>query len=285
MPAFSNQATLSYNNNTVNSNIVTGEIIEVLNATKTSLTDNYASGSTVTYVVNIINTGTVPFTGLTVTDDLGAYDLANGTTVVPLDYVNGSVRYFVNGELQANHVVSTASGLTVNGITVPAGGNAQILYQTKVNNFAPLAAGSVINNTATITGAGLTNPVEAAETIAINADPILSILKAVSPSTVSENGTLNYTFTIQNTGNTAADAADNIVVSDTFNPILNPITVTLDGKTLIEDTDYTYDTTTGLFTTTAGRITVPAAAFTQNPTTGENVVTPGTTVLTVSGIV
>ncbi|MCM1227183.1 MAG: hypothetical protein NC320_07120 [Clostridium sp.] len=285
MPVFSNQATLSYNNNTVNSNVVTGEIVEVLSATKTSLTDNYTPGGSVTYIINIANTGTAPFTGLTVTDDLGTYNLANGTAVVPLDYVDGSVRYFVNGDLQATPAVNTASGLAVSGITVPAGGNAQILYQTTVNNFAPLTTGSVINNTASITGAGLTNPVTADETIAINTYPILSIVKAVSPNTVSENGILNYTFTIQNTGNTEADAGDNIVVRDTFNPILNPITVTLDGTTLTEGTDYTYDTETGLFTTTAGRITVPAAVYTQNPTTGENTVTPGTTVLTVSGTV
>ncbi len=285
MPAFSNQATLSYNNNTVNSNVVTGEIVEVLNATKTSLTNNYTPGSTVTYVINITNTGTAPFTALTVTDDLGAYNLANGTTVVPLDYVEESARYFINGDLQPTPTVSTASGLAVSGINVPAGGTAQILYQATVNNFAPLATGSVINNTATITGAGLANPVTATEAIAISADPILSIIKAVSPNTVSENGTLNYTFTIQNTGNTEADAADNVVVRDTFNPILNPITVTLNGTTLAEGIDYTYDTTTGLFATTAGRITVPAAVYTQNPTTGENTITPGTTVLTVSGTV
>ena len=34
MATFTNQATLSYNNTTTTSNIVTGEIVEVLSATK-----------------------------------------------------------------------------------------------------------------------------------------------------------------------------------------------------------------------------------------------------------
>lgn len=41
MAAFYNQATLSYNGNTTTSNITTGEILEVLSATKTALRDTY----------------------------------------------------------------------------------------------------------------------------------------------------------------------------------------------------------------------------------------------------
>ena len=52
-----------------------------------------------------------------------------------------------------------------------------------------------------------------------------------------------------------------------------------------EGEEYTYDEATGLFTTVAGVITVPEATYTQNPTTGEWTVTPGTSVAVVNGTV
>ena len=72
MASFYNQATLSYNGNTTTSNITTGELLEVLSATKTALRNNYTSNENVTYIISIINSGSTAFTGLTVTDNLGA---------------------------------------------------------------------------------------------------------------------------------------------------------------------------------------------------------------------
>ena len=71
MPTFTNQATLLYNTGVANSNIVTGEILRVLSATKTVLDTGYRPGSPVTYVVSIVNSGSTPYSNLTVTDDLG----------------------------------------------------------------------------------------------------------------------------------------------------------------------------------------------------------------------
>ena len=48
---------------------------------------------------------------------------------------------------------------------------------------------------------------------------------------------------------------------------------------------YSYDETTGVFATTAGAITVPAATYTQNAQTGEWTIVPGTSTLVVSGTV
>ncbi|MBS6961174.1 MAG: hypothetical protein KH178_11345, partial [Roseburia sp.] len=113
----------------------------------------------------------------------------------------------------------------------------------------------------------------------------LNITKSISPVPVTENGTLTYTFLIQNTGNTAADAATAAEIIDTFDPILSNIAVSYNGTALAAGTDYTYNEATGLFATTAGRITVPAAAYTQDPATGNWIVTPGTGTLTVTGTI
>ncbi|MEI3130006.1 MAG: hypothetical protein V8S89_03925 [Oscillospiraceae bacterium] len=81
------------------------------------------------------------------------------------------------------------------------------------------------------------------------------------------------------------DADDAITLRDTFQPILRNLTATLNGETLsIAQGDYTYDETTGIFATLPGRITVPAATYTQAED-GTWVTTPGTAVLTVTGTV
>lgn len=284
MPSFSNQATLSYNGNVALSNIVTGEIVEVLTATKNALRPTYTPDDTVTYVINIINSGTTAVAGVTLNDNLGAYPIAN-QTVVPLNYVPGSLKFYVNGVLQPTPSITAGPPLTVTGLTIPAGANAALVYEATVNTLAPPTVGGSVTNTATVTGGGLTAPITAAETINSTAAPILSIGKSVSPATVSENGQLTYTFQIQNRGNTAATATDNVVVTDNFNPILNPITVTLNGQALTAGTDYTYDATTGAFATVPGRITVPAATYAQSTTTGAFTIAPGSAVLTVTGTV
>ena len=112
----------------------------------------------------------------------------------------------------------------------------------------------------------------------------LSISKALSPTTVTENGQITYTFVISNTGNTEATATGNVVVTDTFAPILRNIAVTYNGTAWTEGTNYTYNAATGVFTTLAGQITVPAASFTQN-TDGTFTVTPGTATLVITGTV
>ena len=131
-----------------------------------------------------------------------------------------------------------------------------------MNSFAPMETGSRITNTAVVSATGIT-PVTVSETILVEEAPILSITKSVSPVPVTENGTLTYTFLIQNMGNTAADATAGVVVLDTFSPILSNLSVTFNGAGWAEGAQYTYDETSGTFSSVAGRITVPAATYTR----------------------
>ena len=284
MAIFSNQATLTYNGTSTNSNIAYGEILDVLTVTKTAIEGSYTIGSTVTYALTLRNTGTTALTGLTLTDDLGAYTVGT-TTVYPLSYVDGSVALFVNGAPQAAPAAVAGPPLVISGVTVPAGGDAVVIYQTLVTSYAdPNAEGTVVN-TVTATGAGLSAPVTATETVVAQTGPNLAITKSICPAQVVDNDRVTYTFVITNTGNVAVEATDNASITDTFDPILTDLTVTFNGTTWTQGTQYNYNEATGLFTTVPGNITVPAATYTQDPVTGEYTVTPGTATLVVTGTI
>lgn len=284
MAIFSNQATLTYNGNTTNSNIAYGEILDVLAVTKTAVEGSYTTGDTVTYVVTLRNTGTAALTGLTVTDNLGGYDFG-GTTVYPLTYVDGSVAMFTNGVPQAAPATVAGPPLVISGISVPAGGDVVLVYQAEANTYANPAVGGTIDNTVTVTGDGLSAPITATEEVTANSAPNLTISKSITPSQVVDNDRVTYTFVIQNTGNQAVIATDNAAITDTFDPILTALTVTFNGATWTEGTQYTYDETTGEFQTVAGQILVPAATYTQDPVTGEYTATPGIATLVVTGTI
>ena len=281
MARFTNYATLSYNGGTTDSNTVTGELMAVLTVTKTAVMDDYTPKDDVTYVISLVNGGATAVTGLTVTDDLGGYLFEEGT-VYPLAYTEGSLRYYINGMLQAAPTVTAGPPLVISGISIPAGGSVLLVYEASVTNYAPLGLEATITNTAAVTGEGIDQTATA--TIAMEPRADLSISKALCPVTVTENGRLTYTFVIENAGSVAAGAADNVVLTDTFDPKLRALTVAFNGTPWSEGVNYTYDAATGLFRTLPGQITVPAAAYVQQ-TDGTWAVKPGAVTLTVTGTV
>ena len=283
MAFFTNQAQLRYGNEVANSNITVGEIQEVLAVTKTAVKRTYRQGDTITYIISIVNSGTTEYTGLTLTDDLGRYAFGEGERT-PLDYVAGTIHYYRNGVIQTAPTVEAGPPLVITGISVPAGGNATIVYETRLNAYAPLRIESEITNVVTVSGTCITG-ITATETISAVAEPILSITKSVSPVPVTECGRLTYTFVIQNTGNVPADPTTEVIVTDNFDPILRDLTVTFNGTAWTDPTNYTYDETTGAFATVLGEVTVPAATYTQDPETGEWTTSPGVSTLIVTGTI
>lgn len=285
MATFYNRATLSIGGNVVNSNTTEAELLSGLDITKTPITATYTAGGNVVYAITLTNLGGSTYNSLTVTDNLGAYTLPEGGAVVPLTYVPGSLSYYLNGVLQPTPTVTTAGDLTVEGISLAGGDTATIIYVAEANEFAPIAAGSQITNTASTDGGTGVGVISASSTVAVEEAPLLTIAKAVCPAIVNDNDTLTYTVIVQNLGNAPAEATDGVIISDTFNPQLSNITVTLDGAPLAAGTDYTYDATTGAFSTLDGVITVPAATYTTDPVSGATVTSPGVTVLTVTGTI
>lgn len=283
MASFTNMATLSYSGGQVNSNVVTGELQEALTVTKTAVAASYVIGETAAYVVTLVNTGSTALSGLSISDDLGAY--TSGTaTVYPLRYEEGTIHYYINGAAQAAPTVTAGPPLTVSGISVPAGGSTVLVYQTRVSAYASPEVEGEISNTVTVSGGGLATALSASAVTAARLAPQLSISKALSPSVVTENGQLTYTFTIQNFGNVAVTAEDTAVITDTFDPILSNLSVSYNGTAWTSPTNYTYDQSTGVFATVSGQLTVPEASFSQNAD-GSWAVNPGVSTLVVTGTV
>lgn len=278
MATFTNQAQLAYNNTVINSNVAVGEVVEALTVTKTAIGNTYGRNDEVTYAISIINTSTAPLEDITVTDNLGAYTVGE-ETLYPLSYVDGTARLFIDGVPTEGLAVTPGAPVQFLGITIPVGGNAIIVYEASVNEFAPLDVDGSITNTVTANGE------EASETITTEQEPDLTITKTIEPIPVTQNGRVTYTFTILNFGNTPATATDDAVLTDTFNPILTDLVVTFNGAAWAEGANYSYDEATGLFTTVAGQITVPAATYTVDPETNAVIVNPGVSELVVTGTI
>ncbi len=278
MAIFTNQAQLAYNDTVINSNVAVGEIVGELTVTKTAIGNTYGRNDEVTYAISIINTSTEPLEDITVTDNLGAYTVG-ADTLYPLTYVDGTARLFINGVPTEGLVVTPGAPVEFSGITIPAGGNAIIIYEARVNEFAPLDVDGSITNTVTVNGE------EASETITAEQEPDLTITKTIEPVPVTQNGRVTYTFTILNFGNTPAVATDDAVLTDIFDPILTDIAVTFNGAGWAEGVNYNYNEATGLFTTVAGQITVPAATYTVDPVTNAVIINPGVSELTVTGTI
>lgn len=283
-----NQATLTYtygsNTGSAASNIATMTLEGPLSARKHVLERSYRAEEDLTYIISISNTGAMALTNVSVVDNLGAYTPAGGTDeVMPLTYV-GPAELYINGLFSAELTpVVSADGVTFTVPSIPAGGSALILYLVDVNDNALLTPGSIIENTATVSAESLSEDVTVSAQLPVDAYADITIIKAMSPDPVTEGSLLTYTFTIYNYGNTDAE---NVVLTDQFDPAPSQITVTVDGAA-VPATDYSYIDGELILPDGSSNfeLTVPAATFTQDPDTGVVSVNPGVVTVVVTGII
>lgn len=284
MPAFYNQATLTYNDIITTSNIVRGDVVDTISISKSAISASFTTGGLITYSVSLVNCGENAQTGLAVSDDLGAY--AHGcNSLTPLSYVAGSLRCYCNGVLQSAPTVTAGPPMIISGLSVPAGGSMLLIYSVRANQYAPLGLDAQITSRSILSGPCVSAPLTASACVPAQSGPNLAITKHVCPSTVIACDPLTYTIVIQNSGNCEASAEDNVTISDVFDPILNITQVRLDGELLTPSTHYAYDDSTGEFVTAPGLITVPAASCSQDMNTGAWTISPGTAVLTITGYI
>jgi uncharacterized repeat protein (TIGR01451 family) len=110
----------------------------------------------------------------------------------------------------------------------------------------------------------------------------IEVVKSMCPNPIVCGDIVTYTIRIYNYGNTAAE---NVVITDTFSPIPDNITVYRNGV-VVPETNYTFigGTLTVPATSTDGD-TIPAATYIQDPTTGEFTTIPGIVEYVITGTI
>ena len=167
-----------------------------------------ARGELLTYIVTLRNTGAFPLCSLEITDNLGAW-APQGVSLHPLSY-EGPLRLYVEGCF-----VSCISPACISGesavfsiLYLAPGAEAALVYHMRVNEKAPLAAGSVITSTVGISAENLPETITASHTIPVRAFAPLQIEKAVfSPKTGDGAGQYKHVYTLFNPGLQPAERA------------------------------------------------------------------------------
>lgn len=278
-----NRANLRYTygavTETVASNLASTVLNDPLTATKSSLETAYRNGEDLTYVITMTNGSDVTLTDVTIVDDLGTYT-ASGVSVTPLTY-KGPAQLFFDGVFSSvlePVVLENSAAFTIPQLQ--PGRTATILYKATPNEYAPMTPDAEITNTAAFSPAASVQPVTATHTIPVDQYASVSIDKEMTPNPITDGAALVNTFTITNTGN--VEATD-LVLTDTFMTPLENVTVTIDG-TPVPAGSFTYEQ--NLLTLPVGTqtpLSVPAATFTQDPTTGVVSIVPGVTTVVVTG--
>ncbi|MFR8003382.1 MAG: hypothetical protein ACLU62_10765 [Hydrogeniiclostridium sp.] len=172
------------------------------------LSHSYSPGELLTYIVTLRNTGAFPLCSLEITDNLGAW-APQGVSLNPLSY-EGPLRLYVEGCF-----VSCISPACISGesavfsiLYLAPGAEAALVYHMRVNEKAPLAAGSVITSTVGISAENLPETITASHTIPVRAFAPLQIEKAVfSPKTGDGAGQYKHVYTLFNPGLQPAERA------------------------------------------------------------------------------
>jgi uncharacterized repeat protein (TIGR01451 family) len=193
---------------------------------------------------------------------------------------------FINGEFSSLLDATVGNDSVIFEIeSIPARGNAQIIYRTRVNEFACFSIGATVTNTA-CAEFDCSCPCEetACDSFTVTVDEYadLRVTKTACPNPVACGERLGYTIDIYNYGNTDADE---IIITDVFDPALEDISVALNGETLLSD-KYRY--VGGVLTisrATGSDITVPAATCSRDAETSRINIIPGKATVAVSGII
>ncbi len=287
MATIENFATVSYTSGgvatTKTSNIAEVELDSSLGFSKTTLGSDYSADDSITYILSITNTSSAPVTGITITDDLGTFEIET-SRLTPLTYLEPAL-LLINGQDNTTGLgVDTANAGQVT-FTLPAlaaGATANVVYNAQVNASAPLEAGSSITNTASLTSDFACADGTATATVTVAEQALVEVVKSMSPNPVVCGETVTYTIRIYNYGNTAAE---DVYLTDTFVPAPADITVSRNGV-ILTGTTYTYiDGTLTVPPEGLAGDTIPAATFTRDPVTNEVTVTPGVVEYVITGTI
>jgi large repetitive protein len=213
-------------------------------------------GGTVGYTITVANTGQTAYTGISVADGLAG--------------VLDDAAYDNDATATAGAVSFTSPTVTWTG-NLAVGATATITFSVKVNN--PDTGDGMLTSTLTSAAAGnncppgSTDP-RCATLVDVSA---LSIVNTASTSTTTPGGTVDYTITIANTGQTTYTGA---AVTDPLDGILDDAAFDDDADTTSGDVSYASPNLTWTGTLAPGAAaTITFSVTVNSPDTGDHTLT------------
>ena len=234
MATIENFATVSYTSGGVTetkvSNLAEIGLESAISFAKTTLGDTYSEDSVITYILSITNTSANTVSNIRITDDLGSFVFGT-IELTPLGYTAPALLLIDGQDVSSQLTVddTTAGSLVFSFPSLPAGATANVVYRASVNEFAPLDLNSAIVNTATLTSDSDCADGSASATVTAASAANVSVFKQMAPNPVVCGDVVTYTIRIYNYGNIPAE---DVVLTDTFNPAPDTITVSKDGVLL-----------------------------------------------------
>jgi uncharacterized repeat protein (TIGR01451 family) len=227
-----------------------------LTITKTANATAAVPGQTVGYTITVTDSGQTPYTGATVTDSLSG--------------VLGDAAYSGNAAATAGTVSYASPVLSWTG-NLAAGATATITYSVTVDS--PDTGGKVMTNTVVSAAAGSTCPAGGGKaactaTVAV-LTPALDIVKTANVATATPGGTVSYTVTVTDTGQTPYTGA---TFTDDLTGVVDDAAYDNDASATAGTVSYASRTLTWTGNLAVGAVaTITYSVTVDNPDTGGGV--------------
>lgn len=279
-----NSASLTYKcglqTGCAHSNTATTTLQDSLSLDAYSLQNTYKANQKITNIISITNNSDEPIKNISVESNLGSYS-SETSTFTPMNYVgisqlyqNGIFEKIINAQIKPTNI-------TFNIDEINDHSNILIIYETEINNKAPLSKDSSITQVYTVTSTNILRPITKSISIEAENYANINIVKTMSPNPVIKGQFITYTFNIYNYGN---EEATNIVLQDSFNPLPSIIDVSVNSQKISSE-QYSYINGAFLLPRYGSDflINTPPAQFIRNFENGEFEINPGVTVITIKG--
>jgi uncharacterized repeat protein (TIGR01451 family) len=227
-----------------------------LTITKTANVSTTTPGATVGYTITVTDSGQTPYTGATVTDDL--------TGLLTDASYNG------DGTATTGTVSYALPALTWTG-NLAVGATATITYSVTVHN--PDTGDKLLVNTVTSDAVDSNCPaggtVTACTASVQDLIPALTITKTAGTGTASPGGTVHYTITVADTGQTPYTGA---TVTDNLTGVLDDASYNADAIATAGNVSYSSPDLTWTGDLAIGAtVTITYSATVDDPETGDKI--------------
>ncbi len=279
---YSNQATVSYNNNqTAKSNIVNGTILSPFTLSKSSFSRTYQRNSIIQYRIIVTNSLDIQITNAYVFDDMGVYS-DRGVLRIPSNFDLFSCKLLIVSQSGAYSRILGVNRER-NGVgfmfILPGKSTAIITYSASINDFADTSPASSIKSNVSL-NAGSYEEITTTHTIKAATYSDIVLTKFFKHDILSSGQPANINLIVSNYGNEASSPS----ITDIIHPYMKDLVIKGNSEEWTSGDEYNYDSRTGYLNIKAGAFTIPPATFFLG-SLGRHEIIPSTYDININGTV